>query len=219
MRTHPLPRKRRGGWYAALFIAFSLASCTRVEEPRPQVSNAPRTATHDGAPSGQAGKRGDAEPAAMQGRCWVPTPAEASAPARPAAECPTDPGPVPVLPQGSVRFIDAPDKPRVLVELAREHEHRSRGLMYRTHMPEERGMLFSWSEEQVQSFWMHNTCIPLDMLFIATDQTILGILEQVPTLNERSRTIPCAVSHVLELNAGWTRQHGVKAGQRVQIQD
>jgi uncharacterized membrane protein (UPF0127 family) len=123
------------------------------------------------------------------------------------------------LPWGSVSFLDAAQKPRVKVELARDPAARTRGLMYRTSMPEEQGMLFSWPEDSVQSFWMRNTCIPLDMLFIARDGVILGILEQVPTLNERSRSVPCPVAHVLEVNAGWSRRHGVRAGQRVTIQD
>jgi uncharacterized membrane protein (UPF0127 family) len=155
----------------------------------------------------------------MEGRCWVETPDEAPEPARPAAQCPPDTGTVPVLPWGSVLFSDAPEKPRIKVELAREHAARTRGLMYRTSMPEAQGMLFSWEEESVHSFWMQNTCIPLDMLFIAKDGVIVGILEEVPTLNERPRTVPCPVAHVLEVNAGWSRRHGVRAGQRVDIQD
>ena len=86
---------------------------------------------------------------------------------------------------------------------------------YRTHMQTDQGMLFSWNNQEVRTFWMHNTCLPLDMLFIAADGTIAGVLEQVPTLNDASRTIPCPVAHVLELNAGWARAHGVKAGQKV----
>jgi uncharacterized membrane protein (UPF0127 family) len=90
--------------------------------------------------------------------------------------------------------------------------------MYRTTLPADDGMLFSWDQEQPRSFWMQNTCIPLDMLFIAGDGTIVGILEQVPTLNTLPRGVPCAAQHVLEVNAGWTRMHGVKPGQRIDIE-
>jgi uncharacterized membrane protein (UPF0127 family) len=86
-------------------------------------------------------------------------------------------------------------------------------------MPDDAGMLFSWDDEQVRSFWMHNTCIPLDMLFIDADANIVGILEQVPTLNERSRMVPCPAAHVLELNAGWARAHGIEPGQRVKLEN
>ena len=113
--------------------------------------------------------------------------------------------------------MDAPGRPQVEVELARTDAERSRGLMFRTSMATDAGMLFSWNAEQIRSFWMRNTCIPLDMLFIAADGLIVGLLEQVPTLNDDSRSVRCPAAHVLELNAGWARGHGVKAGQRVQL--
>jgi uncharacterized membrane protein (UPF0127 family) len=137
--------------------------------------------------------------------------------AKPAAQCPHDPTGNLDLPLGSVTFVDAPGKPKIAVELARRSDHRERGLMYRTKLSDDAGMLFTWADEQVRSFWMKNTCIPLDMLFIAEDGTIVGILEQVPTLNEDPRSIPCPAAHVLEVNAGWTRRRGVRAGQKIVI--
>lgn len=89
--------------------------------------------------------------------------------------------------------------------------------MYATALGENAGMLFSWPDEAIRSFWMHNTCIPLDMLFIAADGTISGILEQVPPMNDEPRSIRCPTQHVLEVNAGWARRHGVEPGQRVVI--
>jgi hypothetical protein len=157
-------------------------------------------------------------PNGTRSRCIVPTAPEPAPTARKAERCPDDPGPKPQLARGSVRFPEAPGEPRVTVELARAPAERERGLMYRTSMARDEGMLFSWHDERVRSFWMRNTCIPLDMLFVAADGTIVGILEQVPTLNESSRTIPCPAAHVLELNAGWCRQRGVVAGQRLRIE-
>lgn len=90
--------------------------------------------------------------------------------------------------------------------------------MYRTDMAENAGMLFSWNDERVRSFWMRNTCLPLDMLFIAKDGTVAGILEQVPTMNEAPRKLDCPVAHVLELNAGWARAHGIGPGMKVTIE-
>lgn len=90
-----------------------------------------------------------------------------------------------------------------------QHE---RGLMFRTKMPENQGMLFEWPSESQRVFWMRNTCIPLDMLFVAKDGTVAGIQEQVPTLNEAPRGVPCPAAYVLEVNAGWCRRHGVKPG-------
>ena len=104
------------------------------------------------------------------------------------------------------------------VEIAETPSTQERGLMYRTSMPPNDGMLFAFSgDPRVHTFWMHNTCIPLDMLFISQDGFIAGILENVPTLNDAPRSIPCPVSYVLETNAGWTRKHKVFAGQRVSL--
>lgn len=150
--------------------------------------------------------------------CLVPTPDQPPPEAAAAQACPADPLPEPPrLPRGQVTFIDAADQPVVEVELAREAEHRARGLMYRTEMAESEGMLFSWMEQSPRSFWMRNTCLPLDMLFVAADGTIVGVLEQVPVLNESARTVPCPAAHVLEVNAGYCRRHGIRAGQRIRI--
>ncbi|HEX7602742.1 MAG TPA: DUF192 domain-containing protein, partial [Polyangiaceae bacterium] len=65
--------------------------------------------------------------------------------------------------------------------------------------------------------WMHNTCISLDMMFIDEDGTIVGILENVPTLNDEARTVGCPSRYVLEVNGGWSRRHGVSAGQKAVI--
>lgn len=150
--------------------------------------------------------------------CVVPSPAEAPPPAAPASSCPTDPTGPPDLAWGAVTFADAPESPRVRIELAESDATRSRGLMYRTSLEQDQGMLFVFPEEQPRSFWMKNTCIPLDMLFIDRNGTIVGILENVPTLNRAPRGVPCPASYVLEVNAGWTREHGVFAGQRVTIE-
>ena len=148
--------------------------------------------------------------------CIVPL-ADAPAPAaKPAARCPKDPAAPPPLRRGIVRFLGGA-QPSIEVELALSPEDQQHGLMYRTDLAPESGMLFSWSNETIHTFWMHNTCLPLDMLFIAADGTIFGVLEQVPVLNDDPRSVPCPAAHVLEVNAGYCRQHGIQPGQRVRI--
>jgi len=106
----------------------------------------------------------------------------------------------------------------VKAELANTPAETERGLMFRTQMPEEQGMLFDLGTPHSEhSFWMRNTCIPLDMLFIDTDGLIVGILENVPTLNDAERTVGCPSAWVLEMNAGWGRRHGVRAGQTMKL--
>jgi uncharacterized protein len=153
------------------------------------------------------------------GRCITPLADPPPPPAEPATTCPVQPStPPPALGTGTIAFPEAPAAPTVKVEVARSWEAVKRGLMYRTKMPAEEGMIFVFTDERPRSFWMRNTCIPLDMLFLAADGTIAGILEQVPVLNEQSRGVPCPATYVLEMNAGWARRHGVKPGMKTDIQ-
>jgi uncharacterized membrane protein (UPF0127 family) len=130
--------------------------------------------------------------------------------------CPDDPG-RPTLGRAKMRFTAAGSDTELDVELAVKHEQRMRGLMYRKSMPQDEGMLFVFDQRRVHRFWMKNTCIALDMLFIDTDGLIVGIEENVPTMNERSYHAGCPSLYVLEVNAGWSRRHGVQAGQLVQL--
>lgn len=122
-----------------------------------------------------------------------------------------------MVPVGRVEFVEAEAAPSIRVELMLNDEHRARGLMYRQSLADDAGMLFAWRSADYRSFWMRDTCLPLDMLFIDADGYIAGILENVPPMNDASRGIDCRVNYVLEVNAGWTRKHGVSAGQRVAI--
>lgn len=150
------------------------------------------------------------EPAAS---CVYPTPDAPPPHAEPAQQCPPDPtGPLRL----ATATLDVAAGARVTVEIARTEEETSRGLMYRTKLAEDEGMLFAM-ERKEHTFWMKNTCLPLDMLFIDADGTIVGILENVPVLGETSRTVGCPSTHVLEVNAGWCRRHGVRAGQKVKL--
>ncbi len=120
--------------------------------------------------------------------------------------------------KGKVAFPDAPGAPTIDVEVARTPVESERGLMYRRNLGREKGMLFSWPAEGHRVFWMKNTCIPLDMLFLAKDGHVAGILEQVPVLNEAPRSVPCPAAYVLEVNAGWSRRHGVEPGMATDIE-
>ncbi|MGD0673824.1 MAG: DUF192 domain-containing protein [Polyangiaceae bacterium] len=102
-------------------------------------------------------------------------------------------------------------------ELVRSEHDSMRGLMYRRTLGEDRGMLFDLGVRRQHNFWMHNTCIPLDMLFVDEDGLIVGIVENAPTLDDRSRGVGCPSRWVLEVNAGWSRRHGVRAGQRIRL--
>jgi uncharacterized protein len=189
------------------------ASMKRVVSTRP-ISDVTERSTVSAAESSGASAR--ATPASQATpRCPIRLPEEPLPPAKPAAVCPKDPTGPPKLRRVELTFIDAPGAPTVNVERVSQPLERQRGLMYRTQLAANDGMLFWWPEEALRSFWMKNTCLPLDMFFIAADGTIVGILEQVPPLSLDSRGVPCPAQHVLELNAGYARKMGIQAGQRV----
>ncbi|WP_372422820.1 DUF192 domain-containing protein [Salinarimonas chemoclinalis] len=102
------------------------------------------------------------------------------------------------------------------VELAATEEDRSRGLMYRRSMPADHGMLFDFERIRPVSMWMRNTYIPLDMLFIDADGTIVRIAQDTEPLSERSIRSGQPVLSVLELNGGTARRLGIAAGDRVE---
>lgn len=208
---------------AACAALVLVAACERrVEEPPP--TNRPALAPS--APRGETAAGGAAgQPAAtatdprLKGRCVRPMPAE---PARRAASgvaagCPPDPEPDrPMLRLGKVHLASAG---AVLdVELAEREPDRLRGLMYRHQLSDLQGMLFLFQFRRDHRFWMRNTCIPLDMLFIDSDGLIVGIEENVPTLNDSTYHVGCPSRYVLEVAAGWSRRHGVEPGQFVRFE-
>jgi hypothetical protein len=105
------------------------------------------------------------------------------------------------------------------VELARTEPERRKGLMDRASLPENAGMLFIFDETSVQSFWMKNTLIPLDMVFIDEDGRIVGIVESAEPRTLTERTVGKASRYVLEVNGGWARSHGVRAGDRARFEN
>jgi hypothetical protein len=101
------------------------------------------------------------------------------------------------------------------VEIANTEAQREKGLMYRKNLPDGQGMLFDFKREQDVSFWMQNTYIPLDMIFIRGDGSILRIVENAEPLS--TRTIPSGgpVLAVLEVIGGTARKLGIAPGDRV----
>lgn len=107
------------------------------------------------------------------------------------------------------------DPVSVTVEVVETDAARQRGLMYRKHLPADAGMLFIFEREEQHNFWMHNTLIPLDIMFIKADWTVLGIVENATPLTDTLRGVPGASQYVLEVNAGFCRRYGLQAGSSV----
>ena len=101
------------------------------------------------------------------------------------------------------------------VEIADTEAEREKGLMFRKELPEGRGMLFDFQHDQEVGFWMQNTYIPLDMIFIRGDGRILRIQENAEPLSTRLIPSGGPVLGVLEVIGGTARKLGIKAGDQV----
>jgi uncharacterized protein len=102
------------------------------------------------------------------------------------------------------------------VEMALTPEEQARGLMFRRELPEMQGMLFDFHREQPTSFWMKNTYVSLDMIFIRGDGRILQIAENTVPLSEALVPArPITVRAVLEVVAGTAKKLGIKPGDQV----
>lgn len=212
-----LPRRLHLGLaLAAAALPLSCGGCERrVEEPLPEVRPLSTAATAEVPPQKPWGSRCVRE---------SPKVARRTTPPSPDPRCPKDPEKAPALRMGKVTFSapghdgGAAAETTLAVEIAEKDHDRQRGLMYRSKMADDHGMIFWFEEKNNHSFWMHNTCIPLDMLYLDDDGLIVGIEENTPTMSDDTFDVGCDSRYVLEVNAGWTRAHGVTAGQRVRIE-
>ncbi|HEY4179648.1 MAG TPA: DUF192 domain-containing protein [Kofleriaceae bacterium] len=121
----------------------------------------------------------------------------------------------PQAPSATVTMIAGQGDATVKVEVVDTEPKIEKGLMYRQFMPEDQGMLFLMGEEKVQTFWMRNTLIPLDMIFITKDMVVAGVVEQAEPKTETLRTVGKPSTFVLEVNGGWAAAHGIRGGAKV----
>lgn len=105
------------------------------------------------------------------------------------------------------------------VEVVATEAQIQRGLMFRQHLAPDAGMLFVMPVEKEWTFWMRNTLIPLDMIFIASDMTIAGIVEAAEPKTDTLRSVGVPSRFVLEVNGGWARAHGVGKSARVRFEN
>jgi uncharacterized membrane protein (UPF0127 family) len=101
------------------------------------------------------------------------------------------------------------------VEIADTEAAREKGLMYRKSLPPGQGMLFDFHSDQPVRFWMKNTYIPLDMIFIRSDGRILNIAENTTPMSENEVPSAGPVQAVLEVRGGTARKLGIAPGDRV----
>ncbi len=105
------------------------------------------------------------------------------------------------------------------VEVVYTQPKIERGLMYREHLGPEAGMLFFMGSEYDWAFYMRNTLIPLDMIFITKDMTIAGVVANAEPKTETLRRVGKPSLYVLEVNGGWAAAHGAAAGAKVRFEN
>jgi len=104
------------------------------------------------------------------------------------------------------------------VEIADTPAKREMGLQYRRELASDRGMLFLFPSEARQSFWMKNTPITLDMIFIDRERKIVGIVENSAPFSLEPRSVAAPSQFVLEINGGLARRYGIRTGDRVRFE-
>ncbi len=126
---------------------------------------------------------------------------------------------VPAAPEPASKVIisTAEREVTVNVEVVSTPPRVQKGLMFREHLAPDAGMLFLMGVETDHAFYMRNTLIPLDMIFITKDLTIAGIVENAEPRTETLRRVGKTSLYVLEVNGGWTAAHHVAAGAKVRF--
>lgn len=100
----------------------------------------------------------------------------------------------------------------ISVEIVDTDEERTRGMMGRTKLQQHEGMLFIFDSEEVRSFWMVNTAIPLDIIFVGTDRRIVKIHHYAVPYSETSLVSEFPAQFVVEVNAGYCKRNGIQEG-------
>ena len=106
---------------------------------------------------------------------------------------------------------------KVNVEIADDNEERTKGLMFREYLGENEGMLFVFDDAQIRTFWMKNTKIPLDIIFISEDLEIINIKQAEPCINDHCRVYSSEgnAKYVLEVNRGFSERNGINSGNKL----
>jgi uncharacterized membrane protein (UPF0127 family) len=123
---------------------------------------------------------------------------------------------IPFSPQGVVTVREAQAGGGILysgdIEIADNEGRRAQGLMYRDSLAYNQGMLFIFPEEEMQAFWMKNTRISLDIIYINSNGRVVSIIHSAVPHDETSRPSLAPAQYVLELPGGTCEKSGIKAG-------
>jgi len=121
---------------------------------------------------------------------------------------------------GELTFISAKNTfiTTIDIEIADTPEKRSMGMMYRNSLGERQGMLFVFPAEEYQSFWMKNTAVSLDMIFVSAKNEVVTLHENTTPYSPQSYSSTKPAQFVVEVNAGFVEEHEIKVGDRIRWQ-
>ena len=120
----------------------------------------------------------------------------------------------------NVTFQTGSPRSWAVLEVANNETEKEEGLMNRTELGKHEGMLFNYSRENIRGFWMKNTLIPLDMIFIDSDKEVINVETAYPEPNTSEENLEIYRSakpaqYVIEVNAGFAENHSIKKGTKV----
>lgn len=118
----------------------------------------------------------------------------------------------------TVVFVTDKGEVPVLVDVAKTPTQREQGLMWVEHMADNRGMVFLMGPERMLTFWMKNTYIPLDMIFVNAKMEVAGVVVKAEPHTLDPRRVDAPSSYVVEVNGGWAERNGVKKGTKVRFE-
>ena len=120
--------------------------------------------------------------------------------------------------EGELLFVNNTESDTLAIidiEVADNNQKTAQGLMYRSSMPENAGMLFLMPREDIQGFWMRNTYIPLDMIFVNSNKQIVTIHANTTPMNENSYISTAPALYVVEVNAGFCKKNNINEGDKI----
>lgn len=121
---------------------------------------------------------------------------------------------------GEVAFLGNDEEPVITIEvaIADNQEERNEGLMHVTDLPSDNGMLFLFEDEAPRSFWMANTPLSLDIIYVSSDREIVRIHHSVPPYSENSFPSGEDAQYVVETNGGFCVSHDIREGMQVSFE-
>lgn len=118
--------------------------------------------------------------------------------------------------EGEVTFLKKGEPyKKIDVEVAENEAERAKGLMFRPYLPDSVGMLFIFETPGENGFWMKNTSIPLDIIYVGPDKKIISIAENTKPYSEESIPPLGTMQYVVEVNAGFTKSNNIQSGDAI----